>query len=145
VIREATLADVPAIFHVRTSVRENHLSVEQMAARGITHESVGSDMAAGHLGAWIAEIIGQIVAFGIADRRDGKVWALFTLPEFEGRGLGTALLVTCEDWLREQGLPRATLDTARDSSAHGFYLRRGYHEYQVRQGDPLDVYLCKAL
>ena len=35
--RLATPADVDAIFHIRTSVQENHLSLDQLAEMGITH------------------------------------------------------------------------------------------------------------
>jgi hypothetical protein len=39
-IRDAAEEDIAAIFEVRTSVRENHLSVEQMAEMGITNETI---------------------------------------------------------------------------------------------------------
>jgi hypothetical protein len=38
--REATAADMPGIGHVRHSVVENLLTVEQLLARGITSASV---------------------------------------------------------------------------------------------------------
>ncbi len=62
-IREGRTADMSQITHVRTSVRENHLSVEQMAERGITLEGIVADLAAGHLGCWVAEDEGRVVAF----------------------------------------------------------------------------------
>ncbi|WIJ25909.1 hypothetical protein [Devosia sp. RR2S18] len=40
IIRDAAEEEIPAIFEVRTSVRENHLSVEQMAKLGITNETI---------------------------------------------------------------------------------------------------------
>lgn len=54
-IREGRASDMPGITHVRTAVRENHLSNEQMAERGITQEGVAAEIEAGHLGCWIAE------------------------------------------------------------------------------------------
>ena len=54
-IREAQPEDLPAMTHVRTSVRENHLSVEGMAALGITPETTTAGMIAGHYGSWVAE------------------------------------------------------------------------------------------
>ena len=79
-IRPASADDLPAITHVRISVIENHMSVAQMAERGITPDRVLADMAAGDLGAWVAEEDGEIVAFAMADRRDASIFALFTLP-----------------------------------------------------------------
>jgi hypothetical protein len=42
--REATAADVAAIFAVRTAVNENLLTLEQMARRGITPETVAASL-----------------------------------------------------------------------------------------------------
>ena len=144
-IREGLPADLPAMTAVRTSVRENHMSVEQMRARGITPEKTLADMASGELGCWVAEQHGQIVAFAMADRRGGRLWALFTHLGHEGRGHGTALLDRAENWLRQQSLARAELDTARNSTAHRFYLRRGWREITGKADDPEDVVLEKAL
>lgn len=144
-IRLASAADLPAITRVRTAVRENHLSVEAMAARGITHETISADMALGHLGAWVAEDGGEIVAFAMANYTSAKLWALFTDPQNEGRGYGSALLRAAEEWLRGKGCAVAELDTARGSRAEGFYRRRGWSDASHPDGDPDDVYLQKAL
>ncbi len=144
-IRKERASDVPEITHVRTSVSENHLSVEQMADRGITRDGIIAEMAAGHLGCWVAEDQGRIVAFSMADRRTGNIFALFTLPGFEGRGFGSTLLACCEDDLRTHGFSTAHLDTTPDTAAHRFYLRRGWREYKKPGGNTLDVYLSKFL
>ncbi len=144
-IREGLASDIPGITHVRTAVRENHLSVEQMADRGITQQGTIAELEAGHLGCWIAEDQGRIVAFSMADRRTGNIFALFTLPGFEGRGYGSALLACCEDDLRARGFSDALLDTAPDTIAYRFYLRRGWREYKKPDGNPLDAYLTKSL
>jgi len=135
VIRPARQSDLARITAVRTSVIENHLSVEQLAERGITEDSIWADIAAGHLGAWVGEAEGRVVAFAMADRRRGQIFALFTEPGFEGRGLGAALLVACEDWLVQQGWVQAHLDSASDSRAAAFYLRRGWEAVAEDAGD----------
>lgn len=117
---------MPAITHVRISVAENHLSVEQMAERGITPESVLADIASGDLGCWVAEAEGEVVAFAMADRRDASIFALFTLPGKEGRGLGSALLARAEAWLVEMGHNEAWLTTASGSRAAAFYALKGW-------------------
>jgi hypothetical protein len=43
-IRRGAVIDLPQITKVRTSVRENHMSVEDLDARGITHETIASRM-----------------------------------------------------------------------------------------------------
>lgn len=125
-IRDGKASDMDDIVHVRTSVIENHLSVEQMASIGITPAKIIAEMEAGDLGCWVAEEGGRVVAFAMADRRDASIFALFVLPGHEGRGHGTALLQACEDWLSIQGHREATLSTGRGTRAHDLYQRRGW-------------------
>ncbi len=127
-IRLATPADLERITHVRTSVLENHLSVEEMSARGITQESVRAEMKSGILAAWVAEANGEVIAFSMANKATARVFALFTLPGYEGRGFGSELLERCEDWLRKNGTRQAGLDTGRNTRALRFYLERGWRE-----------------
>jgi GNAT superfamily N-acetyltransferase len=144
VIRQATPEDLPQITHVRTSVRENHLSVEQMAARGITPEAITSARQSGALAGWVAESEGRIVAFSMADKATGRVFALFTIPDQEGQGLGSDLLKCCEVWLRESGIHRAGLDTSRNSKAVHFYEKRGWRLDAGNTGSE-DVEMMKDL
>lgn len=127
-IRAGVIADLPELTRIRTSVTENHLSVEQMAELGITHDSIGAEMLAGDLGCWVALEDGAIAGFSMADRRDASIFALFMDAAQEGKGHGTALLAACEDWLRQQGHAEASLTTERDSRAFRFYLRRGWRD-----------------
>ena len=53
-IREGAIADLPEITRIRTSVVDNHLSVDQMAEIGITLDSIAAEMTSGHLGCWVA-------------------------------------------------------------------------------------------
>lgn len=128
---------------IRISVTENHLSVEQMAERGITVEGTLAEMAAGDLGAWVAEEKGEIVAFAMADRRDASLFALFTKPGREGRGHGSALLVEAEAWLANFGHREAWLTTATGSRAAKFYALKGWRA--TAEGDPGDTLFRKAL
>jgi GNAT superfamily N-acetyltransferase len=142
VLREARVEDLPEITRIRTSVRENHLSIEGMAALGITHETTAARMRSGELGSWVATLDGQIAAFAMADKTTGNLWALFTDPEHEAKGCGAALLTTCENWLKEQGHATAILDTARNGKAVTFYAKRGWMEYDR---DEHEVFMKKQL
>lgn len=145
-IREGAFSDLPEITRIRTAVRENHLSVEQMAGLGITHQSIAEDMRAGHLGCWVALEDGAVAGFAMADRRDGSIFALFMDAAHEGKGHGSALLAACELWLKQQGLAEASLTTERDSRAFGFYLRRGWRDTGETAGHIAeDAVLGKAL
>lgn len=142
-IRAARPEDMPAMTAIRISVAENHMSVAQMAERGITAESTLAEMAAGDLGAWVAEDDGDIVAFAMADRRDASLFALFTKPGREGKGHGSALLATAETWLVEIGHREAWLTTATGSRAARFYALKGWRA--TDEGDPGDTLFRKAL
>ena len=125
VFREAGRADMPGIAHVRTSVTENHLSRAQLASRGITNESVAASFEADSKG-WVADVGGRIVAFAIADRASRSVFALFVLPGYEGRGLGSWLLDLAARWLWENGAERIWLTTGAGTRAAEFYQRHGW-------------------
>jgi len=124
-IREATAGDVAAMFHVRVSVAQNAMNVDQLRARGITPQSVAAALQS-HCKAWVIEQNAKVVAFSIADARAGSIWALFVLPEYEGLGYGRALLTAAAEWLWERGFARIWLTTAPDTRAAAFYLHLGW-------------------
>jgi GNAT superfamily N-acetyltransferase len=144
-IRRAKPEDLAAMTRVRTSVRENHLSVEGIAALGITPETTMAGMRAGHYGSWLAEEADETIAFAMADRRVGSIFALFVLPDREGRGHGTALLARCEEFLARCGLPEAWLTTGRDTNAAAFYARHGWIANGTDPNDALSVIFRKRL
>jgi GNAT superfamily N-acetyltransferase len=123
IIREAIGADMPGIARVRTSVRENLLTTEQLAQRGITNASVAASLLVDRKG-WVADCGKEIVAFSMADRADPSIFALFVLPEHEGRGLGNRLLDLALRWLWDARL--VWLTTSPDTRAARFYERRGW-------------------
>ena|SRR5690349_12587170 len=122
-IRLATVADVPRMHQIRTSVRENRLSHPD---RVRLQDYVTLLSGAGR--GWIAERDDVTVAFGIVDPLLRNVWALFVAPEFERQGLGRALLETMTDWLFEQGDGPVWLTTAPGTRAEQFYRTAGWRE-----------------
>lgn len=141
-IRLARIDDLPAITRVRTSVRENHLSVEQMAERGITEATIAAAMRSGNIVAWISESLGNIAAFAMVEPATGKLFALFTDPSHAGYGHGEKLLMEAENHLRAAGCRNITLDTGEGTSAVGFYARRGFIVTAMRDGD---VFMAKRI
>ena len=144
-IRKGAVADLPEITRIRTAVTENHLSVEQMAALGITHASIAADLQHGHLACWVAMQGETVAGFAMADTRDASIFALFMDAAHEGKGHGSALLAACENWLRAQGHVVARLSTERNSRAFRFYLRRGWQEAAATRGAGEDAELEKPL
>jgi ribosomal protein S18 acetylase RimI-like enzyme len=63
----------------------------------------------------------------------GRVTALAVLPEFQGRGIGRALLARCEEILFAAGVDRIELTSGSQRlDAHRFYRSAGYGETGLR-------------
>lgn len=127
-LRIAGAADVELLFDIRTSVRENHQSREELATLGVTPERIAAALA-GPARAWIAEDdAGRAMGFAMADRGQGTLFALFVRPDAEGRGAGRALLAAAEAWLFEGGWEEVWLLTGREPGlrAHRVYRSAGW-------------------
>ena len=127
-LRVATSADIPALFSVRTSVRENHLDHAQLAERGVTPASLAGMLAGEAARTWVIEERHAVVAFCTADARAGTVFAVFVHPEAEGRGHGRALLRAAEAWLFAAGWETIWLHTGQEPHfrAHRLYQAAGW-------------------
>lgn len=110
---------------MRTSVVENALTIAQLEERGITEASVAASFLLDSKG-WVALQGEEIVAFSIADRAAQSIFALFVLPAYEGRGIGSALLDSALRWLWDNGAERVWLTTGPGTKAVRFYEKRGW-------------------
>ncbi len=121
IFRTATETDIPAIQIVRHAVQENRLSdptlvTDADCADYLTRRGKG----------WVCETEDRIVGFAIADLKGHNIWALFVLPEFEGKGIGKKLHDEMLDWYFSQTPQTVWLGTAPDTRAEGFYRRQGW-------------------
>ncbi|MBL7259459.1 GNAT family N-acetyltransferase [Paractinoplanes lichenicola] len=65
--------------------------------------------------------------------QDAYVGELAVAATHESQGIGAALMRAAEQWSRQRGLTRLTLETgAANTRARRFYDRLGYHEEDVR-------------
>ncbi|MDX2204759.1 MAG: GNAT family N-acetyltransferase [Hyphomicrobiaceae bacterium] len=140
--RVAGEADLPAITRVRTSVTENHLSIAQMAERGISNESVAASLRTDAKG-WVAICGGEIVAFSIANRTTPSIFGLFVLPAFEGRGIGGHLLDLATQWIWTSGAERIWLETRQGTRAEAFYRSRGWIATGLDDKGSVHFELCR--
>lgn len=133
-VRPATVADVDAMFRVRTSVRENTLTLDELAEIGVTPAAIATAIQSAPC-AWVAKADGEVLGFAMVDLDTACLFAAFVLPGHEGRGIGTALIRTCEAALFERH-PVAWLETAGHSRAAGVYRHLGWGgEVDVGDGD----------
>ncbi len=123
-IRDAAEEDIPAIFEVRTSVRENHLSLEQMTEMGITNETIRQALLREPC-IWVAVHGDHIVGFSMGDAADACLFAAFVRPEWAGQGIGRRLMERAEAFLFERH-SSIWLHTDGSSRAAGFYERLGW-------------------
>lgn len=119
VIRTATRADLKRIGEIRMAVRENRLSHPERIAADVAW-LIDDD------GFLVFEVDGRIQGFASADRRNGSIFALFVDPDFEGRGLGQALLAAACARLAACGHAMASLTTGHGTRAERFYRRGGW-------------------
>ncbi len=119
--RQATIKDIPQIQIVRNSVKENQLSnpnliPDQLVEEFITKRGKG----------FVCEIDDIIVGFTIVDFVENNVWALFLLPEFEGKGIGKKLHQLMLDEYFSKTKETIWLSTEANSRAEIFYKKQGW-------------------
>lgn len=138
-LRPMVIGDVNAIFHVRTSVNDNHMDVDELREIGITREWVAEQLESGELVGWCAVAGEEVVGFSLVTEATREVNALFVLPDWSGYGIGHDLLHAAVQHLRHCGSAAVRLRTDPKSPAYEFYLRRGWRDTGVgREQDGLD-------
>ena len=119
--RQAIPEDIPQIQIVRNSVKENHLSNPNLIPDDLVEEFItkrGKGFA--------CEIDKKIVGFSIVDFVENNVWALFLLPEFEGKGIGKKLHQLMLDEYFSKTKETIWLSTEANSRAETFYKKHGW-------------------
>ena len=119
--RQATTEDIPQIQIVRNSVKENQLSNPNLIPDDLVEEFItkrGKGFA--------CEIDKKIVGFSIVDFVENNVWALFLLPEFEGKGIGKKLHQLMLDEYFSKTKETIWLSTEANSRAETFYKKHGW-------------------
>ncbi|HEX8513374.1 MAG TPA: GNAT family N-acetyltransferase [Allosphingosinicella sp.] len=130
-IRSARTADIEAMHALRLRVLENALSDPQR----VTEDSYRPYLAKG--AAWVAETESGLAGFAILDVPGGTVWALFVVPEAEGKGVGRALHARLLEGAAEHGLTRLSLTTAPGTRAERFYTEAGWTRAGIAEAGEL--------
>ncbi len=122
-IRPAAKPDCPAILEVMFSTS---MSRESSWWRN-TVESLETKLASG--GGFVAEVDGRVVGciMHVVSGTDLVLRGLAVRPEFEDRGIGTALVEAVEAGARARDLPRVLLAVSTSNlEVCDYYLRLGY-------------------
>ena len=138
--RQATEKDIDEIMKIRLLVKENVISdpskiTKQMCIDYLEKSGCG----------WVCEINHQIVGFSYAAIKDNSIWALFILPSFEAKGIGTELLKKATSWLFIQGAEEVILETEANTRADGFYHSQGWQRGKVNDKGDVTYVLAKDM
>lgn len=126
--RPALPHHIAACIELRGKTRQNAVSAARLAELGVTEASWSADVQAGRLPGILAFKGEQLAGYCFGDTGSGEIVVLALLPEFEGQGLGRALLDRAVGLLRESGHQRLFLGCSADpaSRSHGFYRHLGW-------------------
>ena len=125
--RRATPDDIQACVILRGQTRQNAVSVERLATRGVTVESWAGDVRSGSLAGHVCTD-DAIVGYCFGDIASGEVVVLALLPAYEERGIGQRLLSLVVSHLGSAGHKRLFLGCSADpeTRSHGFYRHLGW-------------------
>lgn len=127
-LRRATAADIAACVELRGRTRENAVSVQRLAAMGITVASWSKDVETGALVGFVCMDGQTLAGYAFGDSASGEVVVLALLPPYEGHGLGRRLLQRVVEQLSAAGHERLFLGCSTDPAARsfGFYRHLGW-------------------
>ena len=119
--RQAIPEDIPQIQIVRNSVKENQLSKPNLIPDELVEEFI-TKRGKG----FVCEIDDKIVGFSIVNFVENNVWALFLLPDFEGKRIGKKLHQLMLDEYFSKTKETIWLSTEVNSRAEIFYKKQGW-------------------
>ena len=130
--RQAIPEDIPQIQIVRNSEKENQLSNPNLIPDDLVEEFI-TKRGKG----FVCEIDDKIVGFSIVDFVENNVWALFLLPDFEGKRIGKKLHQLMLDEYFSKTKETIWLSTEANSRAETFYKKQvwknaGLHGNEVK-------------
>ena len=121
-LRKANRGDMPRIFEIRRSVRENQLDDTFEEYTDLAGPFVDAGLC------WVWDEDGEVLGEAGYDPCTGYIEVLYVDPAAEGRGVGRALLDQCCSYLCELGHEVATLNTAAGTRAEHIYRMNGWVE-----------------
>lgn len=85
------------------------------------------------------KVVGYIVVITNEDgspalllKKYGYVMDFVVLREYQGQGVGRALMAQAEEYIRSKGLEWMHLDVTVGNPAHDFYIKSGYRDKDIR-------------
>lgn len=126
--RQASSQDAAACITLRALTRENAVTQAELAEAGITAQTWGAGIESGLYPGFVALDGDTLAGYCFGHRETGEIVVLALLPQYEGRGVGRAVLGMTVDALRQLGFARLFLGCATDPAvrSYGFYRHLGW-------------------
>jgi len=136
----ATAEDIRGMMTVR---HDTWIATYPNVEHGITKEDLEGKLKEMHTGeearwkeriandpscrAWVAKDNGYVVAFASVQKmeEENKIWSLYVLPRYHGKGIGHRLMTTALAWLGNDK-PITVSVAAYNTNAIGFYVSFGF-------------------
>ncbi len=128
-IREARLTDIPDFIRIRQQPSDNPLDQSKPIPM-LCYQQYLTKYGKG----WVHTGKHGICGYVISSKKESTIWALFVEQNYQGQGIGKALLQTATRWLNQNGIDKIYLSTAVNSQAEYFYQHLGWH-----RGSPLET------
>lgn len=142
IIRHATLSDVDSFRELRLEALKNHPTAfgadyEESAARPNEHWQERLRVDKDHEALFFAEYEGQLIGMtGIfrgssrKSQHDAAIWGVYVRPQWRRRHISEALIRSCLEWAKEQGLSIVKLAVVTTNQpAIRCYERCGFIRY----------------
>lgn len=140
----------PVQFGVRKAADKDRAAIELLCERALGETDVdvfGSTFDVLSGANLIAESDGELVGLlSLAiDRGEATIVLLSVYPDFQGKGVGTALLAAADEFADERGLSFLRAATTNDDIPQlYFYQRHGFAFYEVTVGEVADRFGAAA-
>ena len=127
-LREATKNDLAACMIVRGKTRDNAISVAYLNVIGVTEESWSAMMDSGQIFGSVVTHNDAVVGFCYANVTTREILVLAVLADYDGQGIGKALLQEVSSRLFDMDSKPIWLATTAEPvfRAYGFYRHLGW-------------------
>lgn len=114
---------IKEMYDIRFSVEENFVHLHQI--KYLQRQQVIEDIEQG--GGWICKLGEEFVGYGLGIfAPNPMIGGLFVRPEFQGKGIGSTILIEIMDWFFNDDLSEIELTTDPSSNAVLFYEKHGW-------------------
>ena len=127
-IREIESKDLEELTYLRTLMKENVLTMEDLIQIGITVEETTIKLQTTFKG-WLCEMDNKTVGFSMGNQEDGEMWVVAVHPDYEKKGVDKKVITLVQNWLfQTNDTLWLTREDKPSNRAYGFYEKLGWNK-----------------